>query len=242
MRRLSYIIKIIKPFFSACVIVIVVLAAGIYCGNSDSFFDSAGVYDESVTEAELIGSAETESLVSETEGETSIAETKADRTTQKKSVPASTYAATTVTTTAPRRFTLTPQFSKSAYINTVVKLTNKYREEAGVGKLSTDFKLMNAAQTRAEECASIDNIRVDGKPHTRPDGSKWYTVLGIAENYNYGENTGQGCDTPEYMMDIWMSSEGHRDNIQNEEYTKIGVGCAVSEDGTVYCVQIFYKP
>ncbi|MNJ05327.1 Cysteine-rich secretory protein family protein [compost metagenome] len=38
-----------------------------------------------------------------------------------------------------------------------------------------------------------------------------------------GENIAKGQRTPEEVMNAWMNSEGHRQNIMNPSYTSIGV-------------------
>lgn len=89
------------------------------------------------------------------------------------------------------------------------------------------------AQLRASEIAeSFD--------HTRPDGSGFYTVFGVEENYSYGENIAEGFDTAQQALDGWMASEGHRENILDPEYTGMGIG-TVQQDGRRYWVQIFYR-
>ena len=130
----------------------------------------------------------------------------------------------------------------AAYADEVFALVNREREQAGLPLLERSDTLDQAATTRAGECASLNSLYVDGRAHTRPDGSRWFTVLGIDRNYNYGENSGQGKATAEAQMTSWMASDGHSDNILREDYTGIGIACAVSEQGTVFAVQIFYRP
>lgn len=38
------------------------------------------------------------------------------------------------------------------------------------------------------------------------------------------ENIAAGRSTPEAVMEQWLNSPGHRNNILNSEYTEIGVG------------------
>ncbi len=128
------------------------------------------------------------------------------------------------------------------YANEVFRLVNDARAEAGLDPLERSEYLEDAAQIRAEECASMNSIRYNGQAHTRPDGSRWWTVFGITKNYNYGENAGQGKSTAEKQMESWMASDGHRASILRDDYNKIGIGVAVSEQGKVYAVQIFSRP
>jgi len=130
----------------------------------------------------------------------------------------------------------------AAYTDKIFELVNKEREKAGAEPLERSEYLNEAANTRAEDCATVGSIYVDGKPHTRPDGSRWFTALGIDENYNYGENSGQGRFTAEAQMKGWMDSKGHRTNILYDRYTEIGIGCALSEQGEIFAIQIFYRP
>lgn len=46
-----------------------------------------------------------------------------------------------------------------------------------------------------------------------------------------GENIALGQTTPEQVVEAWMNSEGHRENILNQSYTHIGVGYV--SDGTI---------
>lgn len=135
-------------------------------------------------------------------------------------------------------------FSASDYINDITSCVNSERSAAGVSRLKTDSALASAAQKRAEELAGINTLRPNGKSHVRPDGSPWYTVLGVAkgENYNYGENLISGYFTASVFVEKWMGSSGHKQNIIDSEYTHTGVGCARADNGMIYCVQIFYRP
>lgn len=53
-----------------------------------------------------------------------------------------------------------------------------------------------------------------------------------------GENIAMGYPTAEAVMDGWMNSDGHRKNILNSDFTKIGIG-VYSSGGTLYWVQLF---
>jgi uncharacterized protein YkwD len=39
-----------------------------------------------------------------------------------------------------------------------------------------------------------------------------------------GENIAMGYQTPDAVVEAWIDSEGHRENILNENFTQIGVG------------------
>ncbi len=57
--------------------------------------------------------------------------------------------------------------------------------------------------------------------------------------HRLGENIASGYPTAAAVMRGWMHSEGHRANILNRRFKKIGLGVATSRDGTKYWVQNF---
>ena len=73
------------------------------------------------------------------------------------------------------------------------------------------------------------------------DGSSFATAL-KEQNVSYrsaGENIAWGQKTPEQVMEAWMNSDGHRANILNAKFTKIGVGQYRDAAGRNYWVQLF---
>ena len=115
----------------------------------------------------------------------------------------------------------------------VAALVNMEREKAGLSALAYDAKLCEAAKIRAQEI-------VRDFAHERPDGSSCFTVLRDL-HISYvacGENIAKGSQTPEAVMNGWMNSAGHRANILNAHFTKIGVAM-VKVGNTRYWVQCF---
>lgn len=104
-------------------------------------------------------------------------------------------------------------------MNEVLELVNKARADAGLAALELDPALCGAAQIRAKEC-------VGSFSHTRPNGTKYKTAIseaGVVSNYT-GENVATGHTSAKQVVDAWMKSEGHRANILNDKFTKLGVG------------------
>jgi len=105
------------------------------------------------------------------------------------------------------------------YVREVLELVNKARAEEGLAPLALEPALREAAQVRAAECVGTFS-------HTRPDGSRYSTAIleaGIEASY-MGENVATGYKTPSQVVDGWLDSEGHRANILDPNYTKIGIG------------------
>ena len=42
--------------------------------------------------------------------------------------------------------------------------------------------------------------------------------------HSAGENIAAGHTTPEWVVDAWMNSEGHRTNILEKSFTHMGIG------------------
>ena len=121
-----------------------------------------------------------------------------------------------------------------AYAKQVVKLVNEERAKASLSALELDTEIASAALIRANEITEVFS-------HTRPDGRSFSTVL---TDYNIpfngsGENIAWGQKTPEQVMEAWMNSDGHRANILNSKFTKIGVGHYKNAFGTSYWAQLF---
>ncbi len=123
----------------------------------------------------------------------------------------------------------------SGYAQEVIKLVNEIRAENGLGSLTSTPELMRTAQIRAEETATLFS-------HTRPDGSTCYTAFqenGVS-NKTVGENIASGQMSPEEVMQSWMGSTIHRDNILSPKFKHIGVGCYQSGSGYgIYWTQCF---
>ncbi len=149
--------------------------------------------------------------------------------------PATTKPTTTTGNTTKPSTTPAPTSNSttSSYANEVLKLVNVERAKAGLTAFTTNSSLTAAANKRAVEIKSSFS-------HTRPNGSGFQTVLG-EYNVSYraaGENIAYGQKTPQEVVTAWMNSPGHRANILNGNFSKLGVGVYQS-NGTVYWTQEF---
>ncbi len=108
-------------------------------------------------------------------------------------------------------------------------LVNEQRERAGLETLAWDSNLEGTSDVRARE------LEVSFS-HTRPDGSPWYTVN---SDIMGGENLAYGYTTANEVLEGWMSSPTHRENILYPTFTKISISVYVADDGTCYWAQEF---
>ncbi|WP_106767889.1 CAP domain-containing protein [Paenibacillus faecalis] len=110
---------------------------------------------------------------------------------------------------------------KSTFASQVVTLVNKEREKAGLKPLTVHEGLTKMAVDKAKDMN--DNKYFD---HNSPTyGSPFDMMKQYGISYSYaGENIAMGQRTPEEVMNSWMNSEGHRQNILSPNFTMIGVG------------------
>ena len=99
----------------------------------------------------------------------------------------------------------------------VLELVNEARAAAGAGPLVMTEALCERAFVRAYE-------QPQQRGHTRPNGESCFTVLDGLKFKRAGENVAGGIETPEEVMEGWMNSKGHRENILDPKFTKIGIG------------------
>jgi hypothetical protein len=125
----------------------------------------------------------------------------------------------------------------------VVSETNKQREEFDLSLLSENEELNKIAMIKLE-----DMFQEQYFAHISPEG---VGVSDIAkeEGYEYlliGDNLAFGpYEDDEILVEAWMNSEGHRENILNPKYQEIGV--AVKKDyyqgrETWMAIQVFGVP
>jgi hypothetical protein len=121
--------------------------------------------------------------------------------------------------------------------NQVYMLTNRERARAACQQLRLDHALGVAAEDHSQDMAAYQYMshvdRYNEDPRLRMERSGYPVQYGWAENIAYGSRTA------EQVMDGWMMSTGHRENILNCRLRAIGVGVARAQDGTLYWTQNF---
>nr|WP_245746107.1 CAP domain-containing protein [Evansella caseinilytica] len=103
----------------------------------------------------------------------------------------------------------------------VVQLVNRERANRGLGALNHRADVKNVAHKKAE-----DMINSNYFSHTSPNyGSPFDMLRTFGISYqSAAENIAKGQTTPEQVMNSWMNSSGHRQNILNGSFDAIGVG------------------
>ena len=115
----------------------------------------------------------------------------------------------------------TADVSVTAYEQEVIRLVNEIRTENGLKPLTYDWELGRVARYKSQDMKDnryfAHNSPVYGTPF------QMIRNFGISFR-SAGENIARGYATPQAVVNGWMNSSGHRANILNANYTKIGVG------------------
>lgn len=118
----------------------------------------------------------------------------------------------------PTKYPITVQDSAEQKI---LELMNAKRTEAGLEPLTLDNTLVQVARYKSNNM--IQNNFFD---HTNPDGTKWTNWLQTI-GYKYtttGENIAYNTSDPIELFNQWWNSPGHKANMMNASYTKVGMG------------------
>jgi len=126
----------------------------------------------------------------------------------------------------------------NAYELKVIELTNKERAKYGLKPLKADWDLTEVARYK-----SLDMLNKNYFDHQSPTyGSPFDMMEQFGINYTAaGENIAAGYSTPESVVEGWMNSEGHRENILNGDFTHIGVGYEQGGYYRHYITQMFIR-
>lgn len=130
----------------------------------------------------------------------------------------------------------------SVSIDDLLKFTNMQRQINGLAPLKMNDELSHAAELKAH-----DMFAKDYWAHVSPDGTTpWVFIKDSGYSYLYaGENLARGYDTSAAVVDAWMHSPSHRDNLLSPHYTDIGFavqsGTLVGYN-TILVVQEFGSP
>ncbi len=119
------------------------------------------------------------------------------------------------------------------YEKEVVRLVNKERSSRGLATLTLDWQLSRVARYKSQDMHDKGYFS-----HTSPTyGSPFDMISAFGIKYrSAGENIAKGQRTPQEVVNAWMNSSGHRANILNASFTKIGVGYVANGN---YWTQMF---
>jgi len=121
----------------------------------------------------------------------------------------------------------------------VIRLVNIERANRGLKPLAHNWELSRVARFK-----SMDMRDRAYFSHQSPTyGSPFEMIRNFGLSYTAaGENIAAGQRTAAAVVEAWMNSQGHRENILNATYTQIGVGYASGGSMGHYWTQMFIRP
>ena len=118
----------------------------------------------------------------------------------------------------------------------ILSLTNKEREKNGLGKLVWNSTLAQAAAEHTEDMISRGYFA-----HNTPDKlSPFDRMKSLGIKYSHAaENIAAGQPDPQTVVDAWMESENHRENILNPDLKEMGAAFSRGGEYGIYWAQEF---
>lgn len=109
----------------------------------------------------------------------------------------------------------------------LIDLINQERLRNGLPELRIDARLMAAAANHSVDMAGNGTVAHRGSDGSEPDERV------IREGYRWryvAENIGCGQQEPQEILNSWLRSPGHRENLLSADASDIGVALATRHD------------
>jgi uncharacterized protein YkwD len=103
----------------------------------------------------------------------------------------------------------------------IVERTNRQRQQFGLPALAMDDWLVKSARRHTTWMTNNETLQ--------------HTTQAVGENIAMGQNSSAE------VVQAWMDSPGHRANILNSGYQRIGVAAYISKSGAIYWCQQFLQ-
>jgi len=117
----------------------------------------------------------------------------------------------------------------------ILSLINEHRASTGLNalKMGTQFSTAYAVDHT--------NYMIDISQINHHNFGIRSAALESTGAHQVGENVAFGYNSPEAVVNAWLNSTSHRDNIEGN-YTHVGFGVKLCQDtNTYYFTQLFYK-
>ncbi len=121
--------------------------------------------------------------------------------------------------------------------NEVLELLNIERANVGLAPLMVSEEITLLSNIRAYESSVLFS-------HMRPNG---WSCSSLFQDYKIqyscvGENLAFGYEDASDMVNAWMNSKYHCENILNQNFEYCGIGFYQNENEVIYCSLLFYTP
>lgn len=121
----------------------------------------------------------------------------------------------------------------------IIDLTNQERAKMGLSPVSENSILNQAAYLKAQNM-----FEENYWSHFAPSGkTPWDFILGSGYKFSYaGENLAKNFSTSEEVVNAWIASPSHKDNLLGSKYNEIGIAVVngvLNSQQTTLVVQMF---
>lgn len=118
--------------------------------------------------------------------------------------------------------------------NEILELVNAHRASLGKSPLAINIRASQLAEEHTEYMISEGDISHDNFDARAEVLFQEENASGVGENVAYGYRTAQS------VMEAWINSTGHRENIEGN-FTHIGISAIKNTSGTYYYTQLFLR-
>ncbi|MBI2641152.1 hypothetical protein HYW87_00975 [Candidatus Roizmanbacteria bacterium] len=133
-------------------------------------------------------------------------------------------------------------FATDITLEKLYQLTNEQRTKNNLSPLSFNEDLSEGAKLKAQDMFAKNywsHYAADGK-------TPWDFILASGYQYEFaGENLAKNFLFSQGVIDAWMASPSHKENVLREDYTDVGfavVNGVLNDEQTTLVVQMFGKP
>lgn len=120
------------------------------------------------------------------------------------------------------------EFNPEHEVFRLLDIINNFRRDNGLSELEFDEELNGYAAIRAEECGTLWS-------HDRPNGQMGIDL--IPKDRWRGENLAKNFNDADGVLEAWIDSPSHLDNLLFEEFNKCGIAYYQKRNGeNFWCI------
>lgn len=138
----------------------------------------------------------------------------------------------TITTISEAEINASIQRDNKAISDEIIKLINEHRKGLNLQELSNN----NLAKHLATQ--HNDNQIKEAKISHDNAQLRACTIFKLESATSYGENVASGFTTAKAIVDGWIGSKDHRENIEKANFNQSGVATTADKDGKLYFTHI----
>ena len=117
----------------------------------------------------------------------------------------------------------------------ILGLVNEYRTSKGLSKLQTLNLVSKEAIDHTDYMIDLGEVSHDNF------SSRYTKLVNAASAKTVAENVAYGYGSAQAVVNAWIKSDGHRRNIENEQFTDFGISTKQDANGRNYFTHIFIK-